>query len=145
MALVPKPGLVVQYDFLWKEESATAHEHGTKDRPCAIVLTTKEREDGSKDVYLCAITHSPPSRDEAAVEVPDKVARHLGLDHERCWIKTHQVNVVSWPKDQIPYGIAPTRRGEWSYGQLPRKLGKQVFDQLQEQVDKRTLGTVRRE
>ena len=57
MALVPKPGLVVQYDFLWKEESATAHEHGTKDRPCAIVLTTKEREDGSKDVCLCAITH----------------------------------------------------------------------------------------
>jgi DNA invertase Pin-like site-specific DNA recombinase len=50
VAIEPKPGLVVRYDFLWKEEQRAGIEDG-KDRPCAIVLTSAEKADGSKDVH----------------------------------------------------------------------------------------------
>lgn len=115
-----------------------------KDRPCAIVLTSAERPDGSKDVLLCAITHSPPGKNETAIKVTPAVAKHLGLDHEQSWIKTDQVNRLTWEKDRIPYGISQTRQGEWSFGMLPHSLGEQVFEQVREKARNRTLQTVRR-
>ena len=144
MALEPKPGLVVRYDFLWKEEERAGLEN-SKDRPCAIVIVTAERPDGAKDVLLCAITHSPPSGGETAVKVPPAVARYLGLDHEQSWVKTDQVNRVTWEKDRIPYGISRARKGEWSYGMMPRGLGEQVFDQVREKARGRRLLIVARE
>ena len=143
MAVEPKPGLVVRYDFLWKEDKQMGVEDG-KDRPCAIVLTSAERPDGSKDILLCAITHSPPGKNETAIKVPPAVAKHLGLDHEQSWIKTDQVNRLTWEKDRIPYGISQTRQGEWSFGMLPHSLGEQVFEQVREKARNRTLQTVRR-
>jgi mRNA-degrading endonuclease toxin of MazEF toxin-antitoxin module len=143
VSIEPKPGLVVRYDFLWKEEQRAGIEDG-KDRPCAIVLTSAEKADGSKDVLLCAITHSPPARNETAVKVPPAVAKHLGLDHEQSWIKTDQVNRLTWEKGRIPYGVSQTRKGEWSFGMIPQGLGKQVFDQVREKARSRSLQTVDR-
>ncbi|PSJ56709.1 type II toxin-antitoxin system PemK/MazF family toxin [Kumtagia ephedrae] len=144
MALEPKPGLVVRYDFLWKEEKQAGLDSG-KDRPCAIVITSAERPDGTKDVLLCAITHSPPGRSEAGIKVPAAVAKHLGLDYEQSWIKTDQVNRLTWEKGRIPYGISQARKGEWSFGMIPRGLGQQVFDQVREKARNRTLLTVSRD
>jgi hypothetical protein len=140
----PKPGLVVRYDFLWREEQRAGVESG-KDRPCAIILMSAERADGSKDVLLCAITHSPPGRNEGAVEVPSAVSRHLGLDDEQSWIKTDQVNRLTWEKGRIPYGISQARKGEWAFGMIPQGLGKQVFEQVRERARSRTLQTVERD
>ncbi len=145
MAIEPKPGLVIRYDFLWKEEERAGQERGMKDRPCAIILATKPREDGSKEVVLCPITHSPPRGSESGVEIPLKVARHLGLDGERSWIKTHQVNTAVWEADRLPYGVTPARDGEWSFGQLPQVLGRQAFEQVREHSRERTLAQVRRD
>lgn len=144
MAIEPKPGLVVRYDFLWKEEQRTGIEGG-KDRPCAIVLTSAEKADGSKDVLLCAITHSPPAQNETAVKVPPAVANHLGLDHEQSWIKTDQVNRLTWEKGRMPYGISQARKGEWSFGMIPQSLSKQMFEQVQEKNRSRSLKTVDRD
>lgn len=144
MAIEPKAGLVVRYDFLWKEEADLGLDSG-KDRPCAIVLVAVEKTDGSKDVLLCAITHSPPKKNEIAVEIPVAVSRHLGLDNEQSWIKTDQVNRLKWPRDRIPYGIMPARKGEWCFGMLPRALGEQVFNQLREKAHSRSLRTVDRD
>lgn len=134
---------MVRYDFLWKEELDAGREDG-KDRPCAIVLTSAEKPDGSKDVLLCAITHSPPARNETAVKVPPAVAKHLGLDHEQSWIKTDQVNRLTWEKGRIPYGISQARKGEWSFGMIPQGLGKQVFDQVRDKARSRSLQTLDR-
>lgn len=131
----------MRYDFLWKDEGQV----GGKDRPCAIVLTSVERADGSKDVVLCAITHSPPGRHETAIPIPPAVARHLGLDHEPSWIKTDQVNRLTWERGRIPHGISRTHRGDWSFGMLPRRLGEQVFEQVREKARNRALLTVRRD
>ncbi len=144
MTLEPKPGLVIRYDFLWKDQQQTGLDSG-KDRPSAIVFASEERPDGSKAVYLCAITHSPPGKGETAVKVPEAVARHLGLDDVQSWIKTDQVNQFIWEKGRIPYGVSQTPKGQWSYGQLPQKLGQQVFEQVRDKARSRSLETVRRD
>jgi len=110
VTIEPKPGLVIRYDFLWKEEKQAGIEEGGKDRPCAIVLTMNEKPDGSKDVLLCAITHSPPSQNETTLEIPPKVALHLGLDHSRSWIKTDQINRLQWEKGRILPGVTPGKK-----------------------------------
>ena len=146
MAIDPKAGLVIRYDFLWKEEQIAGRGDGAKDRPCAIILVSKPREDGSKDVVLCPITHSSPKRGETAVEIPYKVSRHLRLDDDRSWIKTDQVNTVRGEKDRVPYGVTPVdRRGQWVFGTLPYELGKRAFEQVREKSHDRSLQTVRRD
>ena len=119
MSLKPEAGLVIRYDFLWNAESKLGREDG-KDRPCAVILLSKEREDKSRDVYVCPITHSPPDRGEAAIEIPYKVAKYLGLDDNRMWIKTHEMNTFRWEEGQIPCGVTRTPNGNWQYGMLPR-------------------------
>ena len=141
----PKPGLVIRFDFLWKEEARAGSEQGRKDRPCAIILATKPKEDGVRDVVLCPITHSPPREGETAVEIPPKLARHLKLDDERSWIKTHQVNTVEWEKDRLPYGVVPAHPGQWVFGQLHHAIGKQAFEQVRENATRKRLRNVRRE
>jgi len=143
--LEPRPGLVLRYDFLWKDERAAGQLHGRKDRPCAIVVVAGEKPDGSRDVVLCPVTHSPPGPGETAVPVPLAVARHLGLDDAPCWIKTDQVNVLHWEKGLIPHGVMPARKDAWAYGMIPQALGKQVFDQLREKARAGRLASVRRE
>lgn len=127
--LEPRPGLVVRYDFLWKDEGQAGVESG-KDRPCAIVLVAAARPDGSRDVLLCAVTHAPPLPAETAVPLPPAVARHLGLDDQPCWVKTDQVNRLIWEQRRIPYGILPVRKGQWAYGMVPQALGREIFEQV---------------
>lgn len=145
MTIIPKVGLVVKYDFLWKHEAATGQEHGSKDRPSAIIIVSDENEDGSRKVVLCAITHTPPFQNEKAVAVPAKVSDHLGFDGLKSWIKTDQVNTVIWNKGQIPYGITPVGKNQWAYGEIPQKLGKLVWDQLKDNIRQSKLANVNRD
>ena len=98
---------------------------------------------------LAPITHTPPTQGEASIEIPPKVALHLGLDDVRCWIKTLDVNTLTCQKDRIPVGVVPIptgrKKGEWSYGRLPSKLGKAATDQVLEHVKARQLKTVQRD
>jgi hypothetical protein len=145
MAFDPKPGLVIRYDFLWKAEEQAGRTEGRKDRPCAIILVTQPREDGSKDVILCPITHTPPRTGESAIEIPYKMAQHLKLDDDRMWIKTHQVNTVVWEDGYIPFGVIQAHPGHWTFGQLHHSLSKQAFEQVRENSRKRILENVRRD
>jgi hypothetical protein len=144
VAIDPKPGLVVRYDYLWKDEEVAGLESG-KDRPCAIILVAKARADGSRQVILCAITHSPPTTEELATSIPPKVARHLGLDDQPSWIKTNEVNVLTWEKNRIPYGISPVRQGTWVFGEIPASLAQMAFDQVREKARQGLLNLVRRD
>jgi mRNA-degrading endonuclease toxin of MazEF toxin-antitoxin module len=144
MAFEPKPGLVIRYDFLWKEEADQGREEG-KDRPCAIIMAATLKADGSRTVVLCPITHAPPGAGEGGVEIPSKVAAHLGLDDARSWIKTHQVNTLEWDKNRPPFGVTPARKGEWAYGQLPQALAKDAFEQVSARARARQLASIDRD
>lgn len=144
MSLKPEVGLVIRYDFLWKSEEEAGREDG-KDRPCAIILMSEKKADNSHTVVVCPITHSPPQQGESAIEIPYKVARHLRLDDDRMWIKTHEVNQFIWEEGRIPYGVTPTTDDRWSYGMLPEALGRKAHQQIAENAQQHSLAVVKRD
>ncbi len=126
----PENGLVIRYDFLWKREDEQGQRYGVKDRPCVIVLVSEPEEHGGWQVVVCPITHTPPEDRSSAVEVPAKVAVHLELDGQRSWIRTHEVNIFTWEKGRIPFGLTPVAKDNWTFGVVPPKLYSQMRDQV---------------
>lgn len=116
----PKPGLVIRYSYLWWDEQRRVMEQGTKDRPCAVILTIEDR-DGGLEVTVAPITHSAPVDPSTAVEIPPVVKQRLGLDHARSWIVVTEVNRFRWPGPDLRAvpGIRPWRP---DYGYLPPRL-----------------------
>lgn len=124
----PQPGLVVRYSFLWREEADRGAMEGRKDRPCAVVLATTQRDDQTI-VAVAPITHRPPDDPTTAVEIPPLVKRRLGLDPDASWIVTNQLNSFVWPGPDLR-PISETRPARFDYGFLP----KRVFNAMMEQV-----------
>lgn len=115
-----EPGLVIRYAYLWRSEAEAGRVESSKDRPCAVVVTTIS-EDGKTTVYVAPITHRPPSDLRHAIEIPPGTKKRLGLDDARSWIITNDLNAFTWPG---PY-IRIIGRGEdrgFVYGVLPRAL-----------------------
>jgi uncharacterized protein YifN (PemK superfamily) len=146
MSFTPQVGDVIRYDFLWKEQHDKGHIDGAKDRPCTVVVASSQREDGSRFVVLAPITHSPPKGREQSIPVPAKVSKHLGLDSDQSWIRTHEVNVLTWPDGRFPYGLTKAKNpDQWKFGELPEALAKQVFADVDRQRRARTLRQVNRD
>ncbi len=143
--LEPQNGVVIRYDFLWKTDHDAGREQGVKDRPCAVVLVTKARADGSKQVMVCPITHTPPDDLASAVEIPPKVASHLGLDEQRCWIRTHQVNIIDWKKGLTPMGVTKAGDESWAFGMLPPRLHALMRDNVLARARNKTLTRISRD
>ena len=136
----PKPGLVIRYDYLWRDEAIRGRQAGAKDRPCAIVVTLQERDSNDIRVLLAPITHSPPDNPDTAIEIPAKVKQHLGLDQARSWIIATELNSVAW----ADAGIIPASRSRWDYGFLPAKLFMTLLERIREFERNRTLNLVDR-
>ncbi len=122
------PGLVIKYDYLWRDEHQQGREEGHKYRPCVIVSASPVTAGRvEKAVILAAITHSAPEHGDNAVRIPIKVGYHLGLDASQSWIITSEVNKVSWNDP----GIIPAKPTQkWAYGQLPKALYEDVRSSL---------------
>ncbi|MFT5112341.1 MAG: hypothetical protein ACI8P9_001665 [Parasphingorhabdus sp.] len=56
--------------------------------------------------------YKPEAGDVIRYDFLWKEEQHLGLDDDRSWIKTHHVNVLTWPGDQMPNGVVPIKKGE---------------------------------
>lgn len=145
MSFEPEPGLVIRYDFLWKDDADKGAMQGRKDRPCAIILATAPKPGADREVLLCPITHSAPKAGETAVEIPVKMARHLNLDDERSWLKTNQLNTIVWPENQLPFGVVPAHKNRWVFGHLHKSLAETAFEQVRENSRAHRLKNVRRE
>jgi hypothetical protein len=78
---------VIRYSYLWRAEQRRGQEEGVKDRPCAVVLMTRN-EEGNDVVTVLPITHTPPFQSDAelAIEIPAETKRRLGLDDAPSWI-----------------------------------------------------------
>lgn len=136
---LPQAGQVIRYANLWWSESRVGHDHGAKDRPCGIVLTRVTKA-GDTVAYILPITHTPPLEGEDGIEIPPATKRRLGLDAERSWIITTELNRFSWPGPDI----RPTASGEYLYGYLPEKLMRLVLDQVRKHARDKQLKTVTR-
>ena len=82
----PEVGLVISYSYLWNDEAADGHVEGRKARPCAIVMTVRHPEEQPPVVAVVPITHGPHPDPETAIEIPPRVAEHLGLDSDTAWV-----------------------------------------------------------
>ena len=120
----PRPGMVVRHGFLWSGEAAQGAEEAAKDRPCTIIVAAKRGPDGEITTILAPITHAPPRDPGSSLELPSDIARSLGLDEDRNWIRFDELNRLVWPGfDLRPI---PERKGAYVYGDLP----KAFFDKL---------------
>jgi hypothetical protein len=121
----PEPGLVLNYAYLWHTEFNIGQEEGRKNRPTVIVLCSTQTTDQSTIVTVLRITHSQPSNAKTAVEIPQAIKRHFGLDHERSWIIISEGNEFTWPCFDLRK--VPNKE-DYSYGFLPPKFFDKVRD-----------------
>lgn len=123
----PRPGLVINYPFLWPDEADSGQDEGIKDRPCAIVLTADD-QNGERIVLVVPITHTPPPDRSTALEMPAATKARLGLDRRPSWIITDCLNRFIWPGPDI----RPLKSGDIAYGFLPKALTEKVIEQVME-------------
>lgn len=102
----PSVGAVIRYAYLWADKAVRGRSEGLKDRPCAVVVSTRD-EDGHPLLLVLPITHSQPSAQDLAVEIPALTKQRLGLDDARSWIVTKEYNRFTWPGPDI----RPDNRG----------------------------------
>ena len=123
---LPKPvqGLVIRYSYLWRSEHLLGREEGVKDRPCAVILTTKQ-EDGEDIVSVLPITHTPPQGAAFAVEIPVATKARLGLDSERSWVVLTEANRFIWPGPDLR-PVRAADNASVAYGLLPYRLTEEI-------------------
>ncbi len=138
----PYPGLVIRYAYLWKREFDAGRDEGTKDRPCAIVVTVVDDE-GDKEVWVLPISHSPPIDPADAVEIPTVTKNRLGLDSERSWIGLTEANVFLWPGPDLR-AVPGRDASSISYGTLPPRFFAHVRDKFLERDKREKAPRVRR-
>ncbi|MCF8706997.1 hypothetical protein [Rhizorhapis sp. SPR117] len=138
----PVPGLVLRYAFLWSHEAAAGAEEGSKDRPCAVLLTTTTR-DGRDVVTVLPVTHTPPEDEALAVEIPPSTKVRLGLDGERSWIILSEANRFSWPGPDLR-PIAGDETGRVDYGLLSAALYDRVRTKWLAAYDRQRVGQINR-
>jgi hypothetical protein len=138
----PHPGLVIRYSYLWKREQDEGLEDGSKDRPCAIVLSVLD-EDEEREVLVLPITHTAPGNPDDAIEIPAPTKNRLGLDAGRSWIVITEANEFVWPGPDLR--TLPGRdTSTIAYGSLPPKLFAHVRDRFLERAQRDKSARVRR-
>lgn len=139
----PRPGLVVRYAYLWRDEALRGREEGSKDRPCVVVLAVRD-QGGNQVVTVAPVTHGPPAAQRLPVELPPGTKRRLGLDDSPSWIVTDDLNEFIWPgPDLLP--VPRLRPTSFTYGLLPAALYATLRDHVLTHARRRTLQLVRRD
>jgi hypothetical protein len=136
----PEVGLVIHFNYLWKRETDLGRENARYARPYAIVLAQRRTPSGSIIVIVAPITHSAPTKGAVAIEIPQRVKAHLGLDSERSWIVTDEVNEFAWPG----FDLQPNAKGDIAYGVLPNRLYQQVRQSVLDCLKAQRLARVSR-
>ena len=119
---------MISYAYLWAREAAEGQDEGVKDRPVVVTVARIESE-GRTEIIVAPITHSKPETDADGLELPPSVKRVLGLDRERSWIVTRELNRFIWPGPDVR--VAPGKSSP-HYDAIPERL----FDQLRIAVHK---------
>lgn len=137
----PVPGLVIRYSFLWHHEAEAGQEEGSKDRPCAVLLTVATRDD-RQVVTVLPVTHTPPLDERLAVEIPTRTKRRLGLDDARSWIVLNEANRFQWPGPDLR--PLPGDGANVAYGLLPAALYDLMRNKWLAAFDARQVGQIDR-
>ena len=135
----PSSGLVIRYDYLWRNEARRGSVEGAKVRPCAIVVAVINAQDEQR-VMIAPITHTQPESTDG-IEIPSGIKRHLNLDDKQSWIITTEVNEIDWNDP----GIVPASTTQWEYGYLPSTLAQAMIDAIRDRLNPSKLKVTMRE
>lgn len=124
----PVAGLVIRYAYLWLDEYRQGREEGVKDRPCAIILVSEDR-DGDKIVTVLPVTHSPPKDARLAIEIPPATKARLRMDTAPSWIVLTEANRFAWPGPDLRFADKGDPASV-AYGLLPKALFDTVRDRF---------------
>lgn len=113
----PEPADVLSYAYLWADEADKGQEEGLKDRP-VVVVVAREIVGDRIQLLVAPVTHRQPEEGQG-IEMPPPVRRHLGLDTERSWIITDELNRFIWPGPDIRVARGAD---DPFYGAIPAKL-----------------------
>jgi len=117
----PEPGLVIRYAYLWFVEHLRGREEGAKDRPCAIVLATRDEAEKA----FASLSFPSPIRRPATWTRRWKflanVKQRLGLDAERSFAVLGESNEFLWPGPDLRR-IGEHGDASVAYGFLPPKF-----------------------
>jgi hypothetical protein len=138
-----RPGLVFRYEYIWKRQELAGQTTGEKERPACIVLAVSGAA-GDQRVLIVPITTQQPGRDSPAMEIPQTVERHLGLDAGcRSWIILNEANLDGWPSpDMRPI---PGQPGRFEYGLLPLRMVNAIREAIGAALNERRLACVNRD
>ncbi|MBW7922977.1 MAG: hypothetical protein H3C51_12880 [Rubellimicrobium sp.] len=119
----PRPGLVIGYEFLYREDAAAGRENAARPHPCAIVLVVGDHP--GERVSVVAISHSPPAASAAHdyMRLTAADARQMGLDSGDHWVNLRDINSFDWPGYDLK-PIAPGR--SYVFG----RMGRTAFERL---------------
>lgn len=133
----PQAGMVLHYSFLWKHEAERGQDEGAKDRPVVVLVLLAEGE----EVVVAPITTVPPEAGAPAVEVPQRVREHLGLDAHRSWISISTLNRFVWPGPDLR-PVPGSNPADALYGFIPQKLLDAAKQSAMAELAKRVPGLV---
>lgn len=132
----PEPGLVIGYEFLFREDEEAGLENANRPHPCAIILVT---EDGpNQRVRLVAISHSPPSSNESKhyMQLTPEECRQIGLDSGNHWINLRDINSFDWPG----YDLKPIASGKsYVFGKMRKHTFTRLVSALKECAGRKTI------
>lgn len=93
-----------------------------------MIVHTRQNEHGETEAYISPITHTPPEKPERAIEVPQATKKRLGLDDEKSWVITTEINRFIWPGPDI----RPVPGGGYSYGFLPARMTRDLIQHIKD-------------
>lgn len=107
------------------------------------MVLAAERKDDHVEVLVAPVTTKPPLGPDGSIEMPAAVRTHLGLDSERCWIVTSELNRFIWPGPDIRMVRGA---GELSpyYGKVPGKLLERAREAMKTHVAAELLRITKR-
>jgi hypothetical protein len=117
----PPIGNLVAYEYLWLSQENKRND-GAKVYPVALIFAKKIIASVTL-AYAVGMSHKPPYASQKAIEVPKKLKRHLGLDEDRSWICTDQLNEFTWSGPDLRpaewLSKLPSARNSCIIGALP--------------------------
>ncbi len=139
----PEPGLVIPYAYLWRHEHRKGQKEGRKVRPSVVVLAVQDTKGGAPRVTVAPITHTAPTKNGEAIELPPRVKQALGLDDERSWIVLDEVNEFTWPGYDIR--PVPGSKDRFAYGLIPPRLYDAIIARILELAAERRVAKISRD
>lgn len=138
----PEPADVISYAYLWHREAVVGQEEGLKDRP-VVVVVAQQIVSGRTQLFVVPVTHSQPAQGSHAIEMPQSVKRHLGLDADRSWMIVSELNSFLWSGPDVRPALHGAT-GSPLYGPIPEWLFERVKAAVLDRSNRGKLLTTRR-